>query len=724
MIAALISLSTALSAIPQPSAAEQAFQQKDYTAYLTAAIPDFASKHATAPSFDRLMMLTIALDKTNGWEADSAKQLQDLLKATPHALRTIENLHKLLTGDMTGLQDLYRARPMEPDYSAASKSIKLLREHGYPIAANALNTLCATGFKESILAWLSLPADARKTVDALMETRYPPNTPNRKQFLQTAISLYKNPPKDTGLDPEAYLAFFLWFGTGSYEMSYDTAAEFLGAKQRAGAYRVARALVEPGETAYAAHRALAGFFFFRAGDYPATAEAYQAGLTAIREPYVRDIRLDYDEFLVTMARLKPKDYTPPILADVQQDPDPLVAGDALLVGAQYPAASAKYQAVLHDANAPFIRRLSAWAGLLDSAPAAALQQAPAVLAAIEKHSPAERAEELRWLGRQLARAVGREIPRKPGAIPYATRMQYRPLREAAGWETALVTLVDRMLAMDANVLLQPDKLAPQQTFRYTASLIYGLAGHDDRAKAIITREITYTLPAPPGGWPTFGGPKTPDTDTPRQFTSPARGEAERVMQEVMDALARYRARKAEQQGEEALPVATAPMNTPLIIELAAKIIPLQDQHEVKAQMRRMGEQVALAVTALDPMPKVTSMNQPPPPIRAVDMAQFAPIAKAITDVLADPEAAREAPQLVFLGLEKGMKIASNPKLLEELYTLAVHGLERYVAVTGNTEVGIDLAHSFAAALETRLVVDVKPYATRMRAHFPKPERKR
>ncbi len=711
----------AFAAEPQSSANLPLFDKNDYQAYLQAIITDLQAAKVSPPlTFDTLTALTVSLEKTNGWKSDSAQKLQTLLKNAPENLRMMVDLRKIINGDYTGLEDLYRAKPFDPEYSEVMKSITLLRAHGYPVAADALNTLCPDEFGKRIAAWQRLPAEARKTVDALMRTRYPPNTPNTKMFLQTALELYKHPPKDAGVNPEAYLDFMLWFGKGSLEVSFASAQEILAVGKRDGAFKMARAMVTDNDMAYGAHRLLANFFF-RANDLPATTEAYQAGMKAIREPFTREIRLDYLEYLATLARLKPKDYTPSTLAAAQQDADPLLAGDAFLVGGKYPEAAAKFLPLLQDAAAPFGRRLSALNGLLDSDPAAALPQLNGLLDAIEKHAPAARAEELRWLGWQLARITEREVPPAPNSFRMATRMQYRPVREVPDWAATLASTVDRMLAIDSATLLQPDQYAPQDTFRYGAGLIYALAGQPDKAKTVITQPLTYTLPPPPGGWPTFGGPKEPDTDKPRTFTSPARGEAERVMTAVMEGLARYQARAAKAD-PPAAPPATTPLNTQLITDLAAKIVALEDPVEIKSQMRRLGEQIDLAVSCLDPMPPVKDRNQPPPPVRTIDMTQFAPIAKAIRDVFADNEAIREAPMVISLGLKRGMLTASNPQLLEELYTLTVTGVERYITVTGNTTVGISLAHTFASALEVRLVVDVKSYAKRLREKFPKPTR--
>ena len=63
----ILAFGIAFSADTLPSAADRAFQQKDYATYLAAAVTELKAKTAPKLTFDRLVMLTIALEQTKGW---------------------------------------------------------------------------------------------------------------------------------------------------------------------------------------------------------------------------------------------------------------------------------------------------------------------------------------------------------------------------------------------------------------------------------------------------------------------------------------------------------------------------------------------------------------------------------------------------------------------------------------------------------------------------------
>ena len=95
--------------------------------------------------------------------------------------------------------------------------------------------------------------------------------------------------------------------------------------------------------------------------------------------------------------------------------------DKDLCDGSYAAAAAGYTARLCETTTPLAVRLDAWAGLLDSDPAAGLDAAATVTSALAQQPPATRDALLRWCGWQVDRLLEREIPSDAHNFSFAAR---------------------------------------------------------------------------------------------------------------------------------------------------------------------------------------------------------------------------------------------------------------------------------------------------------------
>ena len=113
--------------------------------------------------------------------------------------------------------------------------------------------------------------------------------------------------------------------------------------------------------------------FLRLGfGFTATAWQYQASLRTVPEPYARELRLDYLEYLQLMLTSTDGEQAKKDFEAARDGQAALLRADALLVEKEYQQATALYRTQLQQAGATLPARLDAWSGLLDSDPATAL----------------------------------------------------------------------------------------------------------------------------------------------------------------------------------------------------------------------------------------------------------------------------------------------------------------------------------------------------------------
>jgi tetratricopeptide (TPR) repeat protein len=638
----------------------------DYAGYVASLLaqPD-ARQFST---FDGVTRIAIALDKTRSWDSAQGKQVLALAGRDALGKQRLGSVRKLLAGDVKGAVEVYANRANLPDSREGFVAIRLLREHGYPVEADAVEVLNRDLSKERIIAWVRLPADKRGPIDECMLQRYLPSNMNRRALVDIAWELYLKPPKDTGVPEQAYLDFALWFGkdTGTVDLSRATALYFGGDKKKGLA--VAGWLAKS-EADNATRAREAAAFVRQYGDNKVEAAAlYQELLKGGEEPFIRDTRLDYLVAL-TANRVTPADET---LEGWQEAADALRAGDACLAGGKYDEAAAKYRSVLVDASADLSRRLSAWVGLLDSDPAAALGAAEPLLdqLAAVTDRPA-RARLVVWLGRQLGMVAERQIPLPPGGTRYggSSGVKPRPLGAVEQWGAKLTGIMDRLLAIDEVACLRPgaDK---KPSLRHAAALVYSQAGQPDKADALAKREVRYQQNPPPGGWFTFPGVPDKDWDKPREMTSPRGQEREILLAELTAQMGRFRG------ADPAAKITVPAPNCGVLAELAAEIARETDDGRVPDRMRRFAWQVANAFVYLDP-PRNTYRGEKTPPPREVDLAQVHPVTAAVAAALENDLAARNPDVLLSDGLKKPLLAVRSPALLDALCELVEHVLDRY-----------------------------------------------
>ena len=689
---------------------------------ITQAIADICGENVqkTTISFERMVSIVIALDLTKGWESEQGVKIIDALKNDADRYQKLQSIRKLLQGDTTGATELFANKMTQPDFSDTARAITALRGNGYSLAANALETLNPDLSGTRITAWLRIPADQRRPIDDFMLQRYHPSSMNRQALVDIAWKLYTKPPAD-GLPADAYFDFALWFGKDTGTITFGTAYLLNQDKNPQGAIKLVKWLAgEQPDDASVQRSAADAFMSYQLPPQELIA-FYQEAINRSKEPFAREIRLDYYE-LIKRKRLVPEDES---LATIQQGKDLLRAGDAFLVEAQYPQAAGQFRAVLTDVNVDINHRAAAWSGLLDSDPTSALANTDKLLGDLEgmKDSVA-RAKLVVWCGWQFHRLVDREVPLPPGQYRVATRMEYRPIREVPQWQNQIATFMERILKIDDVACLTPGK-NNQPSLRYTAALIFSLAGDGKKAAEIAKREIKYLAPPPAGGWTIFPGTPDKDADKPREQISPRAGETERLMNELMAAISRY---NTATQTDPTAPITTLPPNLELMGLQCSTIDMCSDKEKIKPMLIEFGEQFALAVAHIDPMRKGLRLDQPPPAPREVSLEPIAYLLARLRVTFRQDFACHYVPWFLYGGQPYGgmlraMMTASNPVLLNNLFDMTVEVLDKYQQAEGAENAAI-AAETMASYLDGRKVYDMTKYSKQLRERYPKPDVKK
>ncbi len=189
-----ISIVLATCAQTNISLAKQSFDAKNYAGYLDNLSNELAPTQSGSPlPFDKLAMIIVALDKTQGWDRNTGVQARDLLTNDALATRQFAALHALLGKDVKPIVALWADRKAEPDFPSSLAASKTLREHGYPAAADVVLTLARDLSPARISAWASIPDAERPLIDAYMLKSYPPKGQNRQALLKLAVDLFLPP---------------------------------------------------------------------------------------------------------------------------------------------------------------------------------------------------------------------------------------------------------------------------------------------------------------------------------------------------------------------------------------------------------------------------------------------------------------------------------------------------------------------------------------------------
>lgn len=573
--------------------------------------------------------------------------------------------------------------------------------------------------EQGIVSWLSLSEAQRLQGDQTFARRFPQDPPNRTMYVQGALKLYVTPPAN-GPRAESYLDLAIRLATGTNILTFEMVAQMLNTQ----AGQIGSGPVGSGgypsatpATKHAAVRMLGVITGQQPASYPiqlkaarmledcdereATFAVLYAGLTTVSEPERRGLRLE------ALALCQAWQYRPAFTA--AQGADPLLLADALVIEKRFAEAAPRYAAVLAERTASLEHRCTAWAGLLDADPAAALKMAPALLNAIEKSEATLRPRLAVWFGRELWRVMLRELPASPGSVvPVVPGVS---LRTVTGWQTVYTDAMETLLRLEPGACLRPDPLQFPTSLRYPAAVFYALKGDMEKSRDITTRPQEFLVPPPPGGWRIFDGTPAPDAQQPRKGGSPTKEESANIARWVGEMLRKF----------PGAPTPT-PATTPLrVAEVQALIKAMQQEtNEAKiiAHEKALAEIILDTVKTLDPPPKQLRLDQPPPPTREVDMTRFAPFAQAARDSFAIVPAQLASYLLMRDGLLQGMLTASNPQLLEELFQLATEAIDTYGKASGRPFYATEAAKFMANHLQGRKVYDMSAYCARLKAKYP------
>ncbi|HEY3415969.1 MAG TPA: hypothetical protein VGM23_03700, partial [Armatimonadota bacterium] len=523
-----------------PATPKDVFAAKDYPRYLA----DVKTELTPAtPGFPipivNVAMVSIALQKTNGWDKEAGKQARELLAGKGDRLMILDAFQMILGDDLTGVTDLFKDRKSELYSGTGVQVIQLLKEHEFPLAADAMLAIIPGRPDARLLALSRIPADKRAPVEQLLREREFTSLVSRQVFTLTALNLVMRPPKGEDVNSKELFALALSLGKDTGVLTFGTVRQLQQAGKVDEALLLA-ALLTPTDSWDTLSPCRTAAIARASGNFTQGYAIYKDALGNRKSPAVREIRMDSDLFLRFAALAKPDLADLPKLADLQKDGNPLVAGDAFLAEGKFAKAAEQYTLALKD---PALA-LEAWSGLLETDPAAALPQAKAMIdAVLAQKDQTERDLQLAWFGRQLWRAVEREMPPTPNAKPVTIPYPCAHLTAVPGWEGQIATLYDRLLQIAAVACLRPDPLRDGQSLRYPAAVIYSLSNQPERAQQILAFPITYPIPPPPGGWVTSSGTPANEPNKPHQASSPQPGETERWQKDLAAALQRYTAAK-------------------------------------------------------------------------------------------------------------------------------------------------------------------------------------
>jgi hypothetical protein len=147
--------------LPAFAQRQQAFAAKDYPAYLIHVTAELVAV-VQRPALEPILSVAIALEKTQGWDGASGKQIAGILAKSPDAARYLAACKLLVRGDAGGLPKLFDGPAPSP--YAVTTGACMAREHDFPLAADCLTAVSPDMPGLRVKAWLSIPKDQRATV--------------------------------------------------------------------------------------------------------------------------------------------------------------------------------------------------------------------------------------------------------------------------------------------------------------------------------------------------------------------------------------------------------------------------------------------------------------------------------------------------------------------------------------------------------------------------------
>ena len=697
LFAIFMLLLTAIATAQTLPSSIQSLNKNDYQSSITALQTEIkVSIEKNNVTFVQLTTLAIALQKTQGWETEAGKALLTTVAPVADAGKILTGLRKLLREDSSGMLEIFSAKALIPELWQAMAALKLLYAQGFSVAANTLTVFTPVGQGERVMAWLRIPLAQRQTVTELMDARYPYPGVNRHMLMQAALELYKRPPADLDFPAADILELAISFGKEDV-INASTMAQLQGVRPE-GAQKIRNLLFTATADDYLQQLNLIDPLWNSAID---VIPLYQKAMTTVPEPWTRHVRLDYLEFL-----LWKKDTA--TFTSTQQGTPMLFAADALLLGKEFPKATDKYAAVFTDPGSALPTRVDAWCGLLDSDPARAFAVSEKLLAEVAALPLPTRRVLVMALARQLWHAVERELPPASGTFSNGKGRICQPLTDVTGWQQTSAQLLQRLLEIDAESCLRPSKHDIPDTLRLPAATIFALAQQPEKSVDMLYRKFDYKIDPPPGGWRMGDGSPDKEPLKPHDGSTPRAGESEKALAELLATITR------NPRVAQCLP----PLLNYLPGYLVTSINDCADSNQRLSLARSFSAVIKATVTMIDPLPKPLRLDQPAPPIREVDMTRFAPLEKAYRQALFFEAVARMSPIFLREGLLPGMMSASNPKLLEALYTLTTDTLDRYSSLTDDPKSTREHElRIILAGLDNRRVYDTKPYANRLREKY-------
>lgn len=692
----------------QLSPAMQTFAGKDYAGYLTGAAAELAGvEERPLAAFSAILVTAVALEKTQGWGGASGKQVAGLLAKSPDAARYLGAVKLLLQGNTDGLTKLFDGAAPSPD--ALGRGARILREHGFPLAADCLLAVSPDMPGKRVQAWLSVPKDKRAPVAKVMEALL--DIVNMRQLGEMALAMYIKPPPDLTVDRAELLAFARQYGSPQQVVSLDTIERLIQYGHRDDGLQIAGELAAAKANDPEVQTRVARIFWSN-GRLEEAGAMMRASVGKVPSPEARDMRLAYLGFLDWLGRANrtiPNQDTIPALAN---SPDHLLAGDASYALQQLPQAAKHFLAVAADDKAPLEKRLDAWSGLLDTDPASAMPIGSQLLdRVLALQDPAQRLRLAVWMGWELSRPLQHEVTLPAGSF-YAgpQRPPTHPLRDAGNWQPIMAAMLEKIVALEPGICLRADPRRNNCSLRMPLAIAYILAHEDEKAAELLLRRVTYQIPPPPGGWKHYDGTLMPDANEPREEITPREGESTPMLDGLFTGLRRCPAAVDD----------VAPLAAYLARGTAAELKSGKlNDGQIKFRLQTL--QLCISTHAFGQDPPVEQDNAPRPE-RPADMNAFAVLDAAVRDALAQDAVVKGSLPLWQDAFLPAILTVRDPKLVDGYFNLLTLAFDRYAAVTGKASLVATSANILAKGMDDYKYPprpDLKPYAQRLREKYPK-----
>jgi hypothetical protein len=684
------------------------------------------NKNIKVLTFEVIVLVVSTLEKSQGWDNEDGKILVNIIEKKK-GTKTLASLKKLLKDDLTGAVEIFSDYFTRPGEKESETAVKVLRENGYNLAADAIGTIYSQLFSpDRITCWARIPADKRKPIDDFMQMRYRPDDLSRGTMIDVMLKAADEPPVG-GLPADDYFAMAVWFGKDTRFLNMGTAYDFYYKRKLQMAAKIAKWLAKDKPADTELQRSVAKSLLKFGESHDNVIKFYKELINNTSEPYKRDIRFDFYEMLKNKRLVSDKETLP----GIQQNGDALSAGDAFIVDALYDKATEKYILIMDDKNADIYQRSAAWSGLMDSDPVSAFKYADDITSAVETIKDKESKAKLAvWLGWQLNRMVMHEIPLAPGRSILYSRLQYKPISNIKDWQKKSAAIIEKLINIDSVALLKPEN-DKWKSLRFTAAMLFALAGDNGKSAEIAGREIKYMVDPPPGGWPFIPNTSVNDLKKPREFVSPGAMEYDSLMRELMSSLTRYNV------ANQTSPAAMISMSLPNIefMKIQNKqIIQSENETEIRSLLQVIGEQYYLSIAFVNPQQQNLRIDKPAPPVREVNIKQVEEPGNLVKSVFKNDIVCRNAPYFLHVadpryenqqygGMLKAMLTASNPELLKEMMKLTVDILDKYQQTAGSEKAAGE-AELLANYISARKIYDMTEYAKELRARYPKPEVKK